>query len=124
MKTCKAVAPEIQARLKTLEDAGFTITLRHLQNRVPRHHGSGAISDGETIMVLRAPEVMGSELSALGIAYCSVKDQYSKARGTEVAFNKAIHDLSHQIGRSSVRALMTGSTLSVAFAAWRNWNAG
>ena len=78
--------PEIQHRIEQLEAAGWYVQLIHCQPEGLR----------TTTMGLYKPQVEGlgpTVLEGVGVALCHPDDQYDKAIGTQVAFQKLMRQL-------------------------------
>jgi hypothetical protein len=98
--------PHIQKLVTKLEEAGYTISMTHCKLPTPRplHGSKGPLISGESgFFIKRSPDP--DTLVAYGLARCSIKDQFSRARGTQIAFNRAIHNLSYAVGRTEVKHL-------------------
>ena len=94
----------IQSQIDKLEANGFKVRLSH----DPRLEGigpGGAPYVGATTMTLEK-DFDGTLLRAKGGGYCGLKDQWCRARGTQAAFNRAVHDLSTLMGRAGVKRLL------------------
>lgn len=91
MQVCKNLAA-IQDRINRLEAADFRVRLVHEPKTT---HTTTMIIDHED--ATKGP--------FYGLAVCHKNDQFSRATGTRVAFNRVINDMSHQLGRDVVKAL-------------------
>ena len=103
MKVSHAL-PVIQSQIDKLEAAGFKVRLSH----APQLNGtcpSGAPYKGVTAMSLEKI-FDGTMVHAKGAGYCGLKDQWCRARGTQAAFNRAVHDLSTVMGRAGVKRIL------------------
>lgn len=96
--------PAIQSLVTQLEKAGYEIGLQHRVYDEPVLTGTGLPAIGHTYCFIKK-----HKQSASGFAYCSTKDQFSRPRGTQVAFNRAINNLSAKIGRDEVQRLFATS---------------
>lgn len=98
--------PAIQNLIYYLEDAGFTIAMRHNlfeKWELPRFHPENFLSvKGYTII-----EFIHEDWSIIipGTSYCSIHDDWDKVKGTKVAFNDAMKNLASVLGRDKVKEI-------------------
>lgn len=89
MRVSKRVPTGIHQVLAKMEDNGADVHIKH--DRKKR----------TTTFVLELGAV-----SAVGVSRCSSKDNFDKAKGTQIAFDRAMHDLSTWVGRDGVKNLL------------------
>jgi hypothetical protein len=105
LQVVRKVNPEIRKRIRKLEEAGFELSLHHTIYDEPQESTINHVPiRGATALFIG----LSTEYAVVGVAECSIKDQFCRARGTEVAFNRAIHELSHpeRLGRNEVKKIL------------------
>jgi hypothetical protein len=101
--------PAIQGLIDKLEAAGYEINLRHYPDK-EGITGGRSKNDSEhfhytSFHGMTRMEIKTGGVTARGDAFCSVNDQFCRAEGTRFAFNRAIHELSHAVGRDVVKGI-------------------
>jgi len=107
MKVVKAL-PVIQSQIDKLETAGFKVRLSHKPNKLgvlTTDEGRTPYS-GLTQMTIEKEFDGGAVVTAGGRGYCAINDQFDRARGTQAAFNRAVHDMTLIMGRDNVKKIL------------------
>jgi len=93
MQVAKQLAA-INERINTLEAYGFKCKMYHLHDNVWYSEETGHVADHITIFVIswRSEEYVGC-------AMCSVSDTFSPATGAQIAFGRAITQMTADFGR-------------------------
>ena len=105
MKVSKSL-PEVQRLVDRLEQHGYKIRLSHDSDRTGvylgesgnhlPYHGYTCISiDHET-----------NGVHVDGGAFCSVNDQFSRAEGTRIAFDRALTEMHDWVGRDELKSIL------------------
>jgi len=89
----------IQNKINSLEKAGFEVILQHYNN-LEEEEINGNLIQAETHFVILHREI---KVYVTGVAICSKKDSFSKQKGTQIAFNRAVHNLTRTLGREKVK---------------------
>ncbi len=100
LRVDKRVPQEIHKHIEKLETAGYVVKLWHHRNLWA--FTNYRRSSHKTIMRAGLPDGRGY----IGCAWCSTEDQFDKAKGTQIAFNRMIHSMSKQLGRDTVKQLL------------------
>lgn len=104
MKVAKTL-PTIQSKIDKLEAAGFKIRLSHNPRKLGVLNSPEGRTpySGITRMTIDSDSLMDT---ASGEGYCAINDQWCRAKGTQAAFNRAVHDLTLMIGRDNVKSIL------------------
>jgi hypothetical protein len=88
--------PAIQKIIDRLEVKNWQVRLSH----DPKNTRT-------TIMVIEHGRYRTTKDQFTGIARCTKDDQFCRAAGTRIAFNRAIHNMSRKLGRLTVKELVS-----------------
>jgi len=94
----KRVCPAIRERLEALDNAGFQVQVSHERGLNYDEDVSSVPFQAVTILSIETAEFGVLE----GYAFCSVFDQFDKAKGVEVAFRHLMKVLNAHFGRDQL----------------------
>jgi len=89
MRVSKRVPTGIHEVLTKLEDKGLDVHIKHDRKK---RSTTFSLSFGD--------------VSAVGVSKCSPRDNFDKAKGTQIAFDRAMHDLSTWVGRDTIKNIL------------------
>jgi len=98
-----SLPPVIQSHIIKLEDAGFAFHLVH--NRELNGWYGNLPYKGRTLLQIYLKE-QDAPVITVAFAHCSVNDQFSRARGTQIVFSRLLHKLSNIWGREKLKTLL------------------
>jgi hypothetical protein len=90
MRVSKRLPTGIHEVLTKLEAKGLDVHLKH-----DRKKRTTTLSIGNEAGV-----------NAVGQSRCSTRDNFDKAKGTQIAFDRAMHDLSTWVGRDQIKKIL------------------
>jgi len=90
MRVSKRVPTGIHEVLAKLEDKGLDVHIKH-----DRKKRTTTLSIGQA-----------SGVNAVGQSRCSKRDNFDKALGTQIAFNRAMRDLKTWVGRDGIKNIL------------------
>jgi len=98
---------KIQLIIDKLENAGFECDIQHQRYDDPQEHWTGLKIKGYTFIII----YYASAPVSLGVAYCSVDDEFNKATATKIAFNRAMQHLANTIGGKNVGQIVNANNV-------------
>lgn len=106
MKVSKAL-PEVQTLVDRLEQHGYKVRLSHDSTdsgvNVGHYSGKDLPYCGYSVVRIDHPT---NGTHAVGEAFCSVNDRFSRAEGTRVAFDNALTDMRRWVDRPEMKSIL------------------
>lgn len=93
----------INKLIERLEKCGFDLEMTHDHYRFYANHNPDLPCDAQTTISIYHPAF---KAVFIGQANCSVLDQFDPAKGAQIAFNRAMHHMSRELGREEVKAIV------------------
>lgn len=99
MRVSKKLAA-INQLIERLEECGFELEMTHDHYHF---YVNDNPCDAQTTVSIYQPDL---KVVFVGQANCSVLDQFDPAKGAQIAFNRAMHHMSRELGRAEVKEIV------------------